>query len=80
MIYNEEKGRLEVSVSEAVTIARRGISPTPPCDEDEPVRIDLESIGYADLGGNDLSYDFTRDGLDFTLSGKALFIERDDVH
>lgn len=80
MIYNEEKGRLEVSVSEAVTIARRGISPTPSRDEDEPIRIDLESIGYADLGGNDLSYDFTREGLDFTISGKALFIERDDVH
>ena len=80
MRYNEETKRLEVSVAEAIAIARRGISPTEVKDEDEPLAIDPDVIGYASAEGYPLKYDFSHGGLDFTLFGKALFIERDEVH
>ncbi len=42
MRYDKEKGELRISVREFVNIARRGISPTLPCDDDEPCFTDAK--------------------------------------
>ena len=49
MRYNEEKDEIEISGRELVAIARRGVSPTPPRDEDEPCfseRVNTEQVEY----------------------------------
>ena len=50
MIYDEELSAVRIGVSELVSIARRGISPSVPKDEDEPrdsspSKIELRSLG-----------------------------------
>ena len=36
MLYDRESGKIKISLKEFIGIARRGISPTLPFDEDEP--------------------------------------------
>ena len=36
MRYDETSKKIKIGLTELVSIARRGISPTLPCDEDEP--------------------------------------------
>ena len=36
MLYDKDTGKIKISLKEFIGIARRGISPTLPFDEDEP--------------------------------------------
>ncbi len=75
MRYDDKTGKIKISLSELVTIARRGISPTLPCDEDEPKTDSLKSQKLRrlipDLESSDLHYGFDCDGFSFEMSATA---------
>ena len=54
MRYDKENDRLIISVPDMVAIARRGISSSLPCDEDEP-----EYVKNYTKDSTELSLDFT---------------------
>ena len=66
MKYDEEGKRLIISTREFVSTARRGISATPPCNDDEPtLRIQTGKDALP------LSYDFAVGEYQFTLTARA---------
>ena len=75
MRYNAEKGIIEIHLSEFVSIARRGISPSVSYDEDEP---NISSLAGARLGRifgdmtpEKLSLDFGSGEYNFRLIGSV---------
>ena len=75
MRYDSEAKRILINLSEFVSIARRGISPTVSFDEDEPAvgevaRFRLAKL-YGEMEQSELTYNFSSSGYDFTLSGEA---------
>ena len=75
MRYDSEAKRILINLSEFVSIARRGISPTVSFDEDEPTVGEVARFRIAKLYGemeqSELTYNFSSSGYDFTLSGEA---------
>ncbi len=75
MKFNSEKSIIEISLSEFVSIARRGISPSVSYDEDEPrisesSRIRLKRI-FGEMNSTKLTLKFTDGEHEFLLSGVA---------
>ena len=75
MRYDSEAKRILINLSEFVSIARRGISPTVSFDEDEPTvgevaRFRLAKL-YGEMERSELTYNFSSSEYDFTLSGEA---------
>ena len=75
MRYDSEAKRILINLSEFVSIARRGISPTVSFDEDEPTIGEVARFRLAKLYGEmercELTYNFSSSDYDFTLSGEA---------
>ena len=73
MRYDSEAKRILINLSEFVSIARRGISPTVSFDEDEPTIGEVARFRLAKLYGEmercELTYNFSSSDYDFTLSG-----------
>ncbi len=72
MKYDAESGKIKIDLKEFVTIARRGISPTLPHDEDEPSTDRISSRGLRTLIGDAsperLYYGFSACGQSFELT------------
>ena len=64
MQFDIEKNKILISVKEFVSIARRGISPTLPRDEDEP------ELCYGEHG-RELEYELSAGGFDFLMRGRV---------
>ena len=75
MRYDKENDRLIISVSDMVSIARRGISSSLPCDSDEP-----EYCGSSNKDSYALSLDFTAGEFSFTVTGKASVVDGGILH
>lgn len=75
MRYDKENDRLIISVPDMVAIARRGISSSLPCEEDEP-----EYVKNYTKDSTELSLDFTAGEFSFTLTGKATVTEDTVLH
>ena len=73
MRYNLEKGIIEIHLSEFVSIARRGISPSVSYDEDEPNISDIASSRlsriFGDMTPERLTLEFGAGEHSFLLSG-----------
>ncbi len=74
MKYSEKTGRIHITVKEFVSIARRGISPTLPFDENEPTQSEATALricrSIAGLKSEIIKHDFSLDDYDFTLEGE----------
>lgn len=73
MRYDAESGKILISLTEFVSIARRGVSPSATFDDDEPdvaspSRIRLKKI-YGEMTPRVLSIEFSSHGESFLLSG-----------
>ena len=83
MRYDGETGKLKISLGELVTIARRGISPTLPYDEDEPRTDPLKAERVRrimpELEGSSLYYGFDADGYSFEMTVTADGIDGNKV-
>lgn len=81
MRYDADSGKILITVSELVSIARRGISPVMPHDEDEPELFRPSTIIrqniLADATPVALRHGFSAMGYDFELTGEADAIEGD---
>lgn len=75
MRYDKENDRLMISVSDMVSIARRGISSSLPCDSDEPLY-----YGISDKDQSTLSLDFTAGEFSFTVTGNAIISNGGILH
>ncbi len=73
MRYDKDTGRLLLSVRELVSVARRGISSTLPCDIDEPDIPAAKQMGKGSENESfsELNFNFTAGEYAFTLIGKA---------
>lgn len=75
MLFDKERNIIKVGLSEFVSIARRGISPTLPFDEDEPNLSATTSRRLRAIVGECQSakvfYEFTAGGYNFELSMTA---------
>ncbi len=75
MIYDEQSESIIISVTEFVAIARRGVSPTLPYDEDEPKDGELGKYGLraalGDTEERELSLSTEVDGEKMLIHGKA---------
>ena len=81
MRYDRENNKLHVSVREAVSTARRGISSYCPHDSDEPDFCDASLQRGLDRSKEVLlECDFERGGYSFRLYGNALKIENECVY
>ena len=81
MRFLADENLIELGVSELVTLARRGISPSPALDENEPGAGLCERIpGYSPSDASELSLDFTNSGNSYRLCGKVLKIEGSTVY
>lgn len=75
MRYDAEIKRIKIALSELVSIARRGVSEALSYDEDEPIfghvskKCIDEARGEREL--SHVSFDFSADGIDYTLDGAA---------
>ena len=83
MRYDEESGKIEISLAEFVAIARRGISPSTSYDEDEP---DVNSVArsrlsriFGEMKPQRLDLDFTDGEHIFTMSAVADHQETDSI-
>ena len=83
MLYDNDSGKIKISLDELVAIARRGISPTLPFDEDEPgVRALSTARITAILGAGEpaaLHFGFSIDEYNFELSMIAERIDGDRI-
>lgn len=75
MRYDKENDRLIISVSDMVSIARRGISSSLPCDSDEPTY-----YGSFEKDHTALSLDFTAGEFSFTLTGSVTVSDGEILH
>ena len=81
MRYVNDEEKLYVSVKEAVSTARRGISSYSPSDSDEPQISDgLLPEGYAKGDAVRLEYDFEYGGYSFRIHGEAAKITDGKLH
>lgn len=84
MKYDSDSGKILIAVSELVAVARRGISPTLPLDEDEPyiseptLRARRATLGEG--AAVPLRYGFQAAEYDFELIGSADKIEEDELY
>lgn len=76
MRYDSESGKIKIGLSELVAIARRGISPTLPYDEDEPMILEATvrrlSRILPDLTRDRLVYGFTDGEHDYEFATEIL--------
>ena len=83
MLYDNERRVIKVSLSEFVSIARRGISTTLPFDEDEPSILEATSRRLrailGELTAEKLYYSFVSGERAFELFGTAEHIEGDVI-
>lgn len=75
MRYDKENDRIFISVSDMASIARRGISSSLPCDEDEP-----EYYRRISDDMTELSLDFSAGEFNFTLRGKTTLTDDGILH
>ena len=75
MRYDCESGKIKIALGELVSIARRGISPTVPYDEDEPRTASPKSAGMRRLlpcsESSILHFGFEESGYSFEMAAKA---------
>ena len=78
MLYDLESGKIKISLEEFITIARRGISPTLPFDEDAPAMEEqnLTHLKYIspDIKRERAIYGFSAMGYDFELYLSVLMV------
>ena len=71
MLYDQDSGKIKISLKEFVGIARRGISPTLPFDEDEPNITDTSLLllkgELPDIRRDRVIYGFSAMGFEFEL-------------
>ena len=81
MLYRSDDNSIALSVSELVTLARRGISPTQCYDEDE-VRLYSTKLphGFSERDGVELTHPFECDGYKYSLRAYALKIDGNTVY
>lgn len=82
MRYDPEIQKINISVGELATLARRGISPTSPFDEDIPVTGGVSKVLITSLGLKDeaaLSLEFESGGYAFLLTGKAYLTDEAEI-
>ena len=81
MRYRADENLIDIGVSELVTLARRGISPTPPIDESEPDAFICDRIpGYSPTERVSLTLPFSDGEGSYLLSGCALKIDGNTVY
>lgn len=82
MRYDPEIQKINISVGELATVARRGISPTLPFDEDEPTAGGVSKALISALGLGEqspLTYEFEAGGYSFLLSGRAYLSAKGEI-
>ena len=83
MRYDAEKEIIEITLSEFVSIARRGISPSVSYDEEEPnissALTERLSRLFSGLGDEELSYRFISGEHTFRLFGKAEGVSGNEI-
>ncbi len=83
MRYITDEGKILISVTELISIARRGISPTRPTEDGEPILSRPAARLCRELTeGREptaLRYDFSLGGYDFVLTGYADRIENGEL-
>ena len=83
MLYDRESGKIKISLKEFIGIARRGISPTLPFDEDEPNISDTSLLllkgDLPDIKRERVIYGFSAMGYDFELYMQMVYVMGGEV-
>lgn len=83
MLYDGESGKIKITLDEFLTVAKRGIAPTLPFDEDEPHHEEsaLTYLKYIspDIRRDRVIYGFTAGGFDFELYASVLHVIATEV-
>ena len=83
MLYDRESGKIKISLKEFIGIARRGISPTLPFDEDEPNISDTSLLllrgELPDIKRDEVIYGFSAMGYDFELYMQMVYVMGGEV-
>lgn len=83
MLYDKESGKIKISLKEFIGIARRGISPTLPFDEDEPNISDTSLLllkpDLPDIKRERVIYGFSAMGYDFELYMQMVYVMGGEV-
>lgn len=83
MLYDKDTGKIKISLKEFIGIARRGISPTLPFDEDEPNITDTSLLllkgELPDIKKERVIYGFSAMGYDFELYMQMVYVMGGEV-
>ena len=83
MLYDKDSGKIKISLKEFIGIARRGISPTLPFDEDEPNISDTSLLllkgDLPDIKRERVIYGFSALGYDFELYMQMVYVMGGEV-
>ena len=83
MLYDRDSGKIKISLKEFIGIARRGISPTLPFDEDEPNISDTSLLllkgDLPDVKRERVIYGFSAMGYEFELYMQMVYVMGGEV-
>ena len=83
MLFDKDSGKIKISLKEFIGIARRGISPTLPFDEDEPNISDTSLLllrgDLPDIKRERVIYGFSAMGYDFELYMQMVYVMGGEV-
>ncbi|MBO5907179.1 MAG: ATP-dependent DNA helicase [Clostridia bacterium] len=83
MRYDSDTGKIKITLKEFVTIARRALSPTLPCDENEPTLLDaprrILKVALGEINPETLTLGFDTAGHSFELIAPADDISENTV-
>ncbi len=78
MLYDKESGKIKISLKEFIGIARRGISPTLPFDEDEPNLTDTSIMflkdDHPDVKRERVIYNFRAGEYEFEMYMQMVYV------